>query len=120
METTYSTRFDRASVIKSEDTLVNVINKVWYTIVATTSDGYMKILKKSIDFPSPAPQDFIEIQYVTEQTLIDWIEAQPDYLTDNDKQSIQFRLQLERDKPLYSDYMFSFMPYDELRYNLVN
>jgi len=120
METIYSTRFDRASVVKSEGTLVNVINKVWYTIVATTSDGYIKILKKSIDFPSPAPEDFVEIQYVTEQMLINWIEAQPEYLTDNDKQSIEFRLQLERDKLTYSDYMFSFMPYDELRYNLVN
>lgn len=120
METIYSTKFNRARVVKSNDSLTNVIERVWYTVVATASDGYTKILKKSIDFPSPNPQDFIDIQYVTEEMLIGWIEAQSDYITDDEKQAIEFRLQWERDKLAYDDYMFSFMPYDEMRYNLIN
>ena len=120
METIYSTRFDRAYVVKSTDGLTDVISRVWYTVVAVATDGYTKILKKNIEFPIPNPQQFVDIQYVTEQMLIDWIQAQPDYLTDDDKQSIEFRLQLEREKSAYTDYMFSFSPYDELRYNLSN
>jgi hypothetical protein len=120
MATTYSTKIDKARVVKSENGLTNVIQTVWYTIVGVSDDGYMKIYKKQLDFPSPTPEAFINIDLVTEELLISWIESQPEYLTDEDKTYFESRFTREREKPIYSDYKFSFMPYDELRYNLIN
>lgn len=120
MATTYSTKFDKGRVVKSSDGLTNVLVNVWYTIVATSDDGYVKILKKSIDLPAPTPSQFIDINQVTENDIISWIEAQPTYLTDDEKKSLESRIDYERKKPEYDDYMFSFFPYNELRFNLVN
>lgn len=120
MATIYSTKIDKGRVIKSEDGLTNVVQTVWYTVLATSDDGYMKIYKKQLDLPQPAPESFIDVNSVTEEMLISWVEAQPDYLSDDDKSNIEYRLNLEREKSLYTDYKFSFMPYDELRYNLIN
>jgi hypothetical protein len=120
MTTTYSTRFDRGRVVKSIDGLTNVLTTVAFTIVATSSDGYTKILKKYFDLPAPGPDTFTDISQVTEEMIVSWIEQQPDYLTDSDKQSLEFRLNLERERPTYEDYKFSWMPNDELRFNLVN
>ena len=120
MTTTYLTQFDRGRVVKSIDGLTNVLTTVAFTIVATSSDGYTKILKKFFDLPTPVPNTFIDINQVTEAMIISWIEDQPDYLTDSDKQSLEFRLNLERERPTYEDYKFSWMTNDELRFNLVN
>jgi len=120
MATTYTTKINKARVVKSENGLTNVIQTVWYTIVGVSDDGYMKIYKKQLDLPSPTPEAFININSVTEELLISWIESQPEYLTDEDKTYFESRFTREREKPIYSDYKFSFMPYDELRYNLIN
>lgn len=120
MVTTYSTKFDRGVVVKSLDGLTNVLTTVWFTVVAKSEDGYTKIIKKFITLPSPTPSQFTDINSITEDMIISWIEAQPEYLTDNEKSSLELRFQFEREKLEYSDYMFSFMPYDELRFNLVN
>ena len=79
-----------------------------------------KILKKYFDLPAPTPEQFTDINDVTEEMIIAWIEAQPDYLTDNDMQSLEYRLDLERNKGTYEDYKFPWMADDELRFNLVN
>ena len=120
MATTYSTKFKQARVVKSLDGLTNVLTTVRFLIEAKSDDGYVKVLFKNFDLPSPTPEQFTDISQVTEEMLISWIEAQPDYLTDNDKKSLEFRINMERQKETYEDYMFPWMPYDELRFNLVN
>lgn len=120
MNITYSTRFDRGRVVKSLDGLTNVLTTVAFTVIAKSEDGYTKILKKYFDLPAPTPEQFTDINDVTEEMIIAWIEAQPDYLTDADKQSFEFRLDLERQKESYDDYKFPWMPDNELRFNLVN
>ena len=76
--------------------------------------------KKQLTFPSPTSETFISIDSVTEYLLISWIESQPEYLTDEDKNYFEIRFAREREKSSYDDYKFSFMPYDELRYDLIN
>ena len=120
MATVYSTQVNKVTVIKDQDGLTNVIDLVWYYVIAQSDDGYTKVMSKNLTFPKPSPSGFVNINDVTEAMLIQWIEAQPDYLTDSDKQSIEFRIQLERNKPVYDDYKFSWMPMDYLRYNLMN
>lgn len=120
MATTYSTKFKKGKVVKSEDGLTNVLTTVWFTIVAKSDDGYTKCLIKWLDLPSPSPEQFVDINKVTEDTIISWIESQPEYLTDNDRQVFEYRFDMERKKESYDDYMFSWMPYDELRFNLIN
>ncbi len=57
------------------------------------------------------------IYTISEATLISWIEAQPEYLTDEEKLIIESRIQFERDFPQFDDYKFPWMPDDDLRYN---
>lgn len=119
MATTYRTTVEKVSVIKTEDTLTNVIQTAWYTIWATSDDGYEKILMKMVTLPTPTPEGFIDINSVTEEMLTSWIEAQPDYLTQDDIDSLEFRFEMERERPSYEDYKMSWMPDDPMRYNLV-
>lgn len=120
MGITYSTKFIRGKVVKSQDGLTNVLTSVYFSIIAESSDGYVKILRKGFDLPTPTPSQFTDISQVTEEMIVSWIESQPEYLTDSDKQSLEFRIDAEKSKPYYDDYRFTWMPYDELRFNLVN
>lgn len=119
MAINYSTKFDKGKVVKSIDGLTNVLTSVWFTIIAKSDDGYIKVQKKMIDLPKPIPSQFTDINQVTEEMIISWIESQKDYLTDDDKKSLEYRIENERNKKQYDDYMFSWMPYDELRFNLI-
>lgn len=117
MATTYSTKIKKVSVAKILNGLTNVVTRVWFTIVATSEDGYVKYTYKQLDLPSPSSDGFVGIDAIDEATLINWIESQSDYLTDEEKSVIEMRIQFERDLNLYDDYKFSWMPEDDLRYN---
>ena len=95
----------------------SVITKIHYQITSTADDGYIKINYKQLELPSPSNENFIDINTIDEATLIAWVEAQPEYLTDEEKSVIEMRLQFERDLSQFDDYKFSWMPDDDLRYN---
>ena len=117
MATTYSTKIRKVSVAKTLNGLTNVVTRVWFTIISTSDDGYIKHNYKQLDLPSPSSDGFVGIDAIDEATLITWIEAQPDYLTDEEKTVIESRIQFERNFPQYDDYKFPWMPEDDLRYN---
>lgn len=116
--TTYSTKIDKVKVQKSKDGLSNVVTDVWYIVTGTSDDGYIKSLTKLIHFEDTDPASFIDISEVTESMIISWVESEPEYLNDNDKQNFEHRFQLERNNPFYDDYKFNWMPDNNLRYNI--
>ncbi len=117
MATQYSTKIKKVSVQKSLDGLSNVVTKVHYQVTSTADDGYIKINYKQLELPSPSSENFIDINTIDEATLIAWVEAQPEYLTDEEKSVIEMRLEFERNLSHYDDYKFPWMPEDDLRYN---
>lgn len=108
MALTYVTKINKVRVQKNQNGLINVITRVFYTVIATAEDGYQKYLLLELQFSSPDQQDFIPIESIDEPTLVSWVEAHPYYMPISEQQ-IEDMIQFERDRPFIENYPFDFL-----------
>ena len=109
MATTYTMRLDSVQVKWQEEQLSNVITSITYIVTAVSDDGIRKDMQKQIQMSPPSSTDFIDIENVTEEILISWVQNHAEYLTETDINIFNIRFGMERDREYTTSYNFPFI-----------
>ena len=95
MSITFTRAYSRATVIKTEDGLQDVVTSVYCAVYATDDEsGIRESMGSVIDLNPPEPTQFIPFEQITVELLDSWVTPKPLYSEMESKlaESINLRL----------------------------
>ena len=79
MTITFTRNYSRATVIKTDDGLRDVITSVYCAVYAAHETGIQESMGKIIDLNPPEPSQFIPFEQITIELLDSWVTPKSEY-----------------------------------------
>lgn len=79
MTITFTRNYSRATVIKTDDGLQDVVTSVYCAVYATDETGIHEAMGDIIDLNPPSPTQFIPFEQITVELLDSWVTPKSQY-----------------------------------------